>query len=185
MVFVWYALTPKDTTLAQILLVGSYLSAYLNLFNLLPISPLDGGRITQAAGRYFKYVGLLALTAFSIYLREPVILYVWILVLFDLTIVPIRLRGALISTCWTSMAILMYLGYSDQAKWVDIMDCAITFPFVIGSVGRAFSNKDEEDDVRPDLSGKRRSEWIMLYFGLAFALVALIYIQMPMLPHPH
>lgn len=183
-VFGLWCLSPKDTPLAHILLVGSYLGTFLNLFNLLPISPLDGGRVTQAVGTWFRYIGLFGLAVFSIAFRQPVILYVWILVLFDLEVIPVRLRGTMITGCWIAMATLMSLGYGDQPVWVNILDCVITSPFVIVSLARAFGSKlaDDEPDNRPGLTKKQRIEWFVLYFILGLVLMATIMIQYPYLP---
>ena len=186
LVFGLWAFLPKDTTMAHVLLVGSYLGTYLNLFNLLPISPLDGGRITQASGRYFKYIGLVALAAFSIWLKQPVILYVWILVLYDLTILPMKIRALLVPICWVSMVTLMCLGYSDQHWIIDAIDCVLTFPFAIIPILNVILKEDMgEEDNRPDLSPAQRMEWFSLYLGLAIVLAAIIAVQLPLLPHTH
>lgn len=180
---VWYVV-PKDTTASSVLLVGSYLSAYLNLFNLLPISPLDGGRITQAVGLWFKYVGLVALAGLSVVWKEPVILYIWILVLYDLSIVPLTVRGVLIPLCWVSMATLMYKGYSSQPAGADIADCVVTFVLAGIAVKRAIEKTDDERDDRPGLAQSERTGWSLLYFGLALVLIGVIALQFPYLPTP-
>lgn len=184
MLGVWW-MSPKDSTTSHVLIVGTYLSAYLNLFNLLPISPLDGGRVTQAVGTWFKYIGLLLLLALSLAWRQPVILYVWILVLFDLTMIPVNIRGILIGFCWVAMATLMSLGYSDQPAWVDILDCIITFPIAALGVARMFNAqlRTEEPDVRPHLPQRQRIKWAVLYVALAVFLVGFVIMIFPHLPH--
>ncbi|HYD93179.1 MAG TPA: hypothetical protein VEB18_01835 [Candidatus Paceibacterota bacterium] len=181
----WFVL-PRDTPLSHILLVGSYLGAFLNLFNLLPISPLDGGRVTQAVGQWFKYIGLTALAVFSVLLREPVILYIWILVLFEFRIIPLRWRAGLITGCWLTMATLMALGFSSQPMWLDIFDCVITLPFVIVAIVAAVrrENELEEPDTRPDLTPSQRWAWFGMYAGLALFLIATMLVQVPHLPQP-
>lgn len=180
-----YFLVPKTTTLSSILLVGSYLGTYLNLFNLLPISPLDGGRVTQAAGRWFKFVGLFALAIISVVWQQPVILYIWILVLYDLTMLPVKIRAFLMTTMWISMATLMWLGYGSQPMWANIADCIVTVFFVGLGIARAFKHMpDEEPDERPDLSPQRRVEWFLYYLGLAGILVVALLFQAKLLPHP-
>src|SRR5581483_11573336 len=47
-------LAPEHTLLLQL----SYVSAMLNLFNLIPLRPLDGGRVTQITGEWVKYIGM-------------------------------------------------------------------------------------------------------------------------------
>lgn len=178
----WFAV-PKETDLAHILLVGAYLSAFLNLFNLIPVSPLDGGRVTQAAGRWFKYIGLIALAVFSVIFRQPVILYIWILVLFDLTMIPVRLRAVIVTLCWVSMAVLMWMGYGDQPVWVNVLDCAITLIFVIISIRRALGHdEDTGPDERPELNKKQRYTWMASYLGLGAVLVLLLMVLTRYLP---
>lgn len=187
-VFGLYFLVPdKDTPLAHILLVGSYLGVFLNLFNLLPISPLDGGRVTQATGRWFKYIGLLLLALLSIVWREPVILYIWILVLFDFESIPIQVRALLCSICWIAMATLMTLGYGEQPVWINIVDCVITAPFVALIVYSAIKQKDlppPEKDNRPNLESGQRIQWLVLWLGLGVILIATLFFQAPLLPQP-
>lgn len=179
----WFITPDKDSPMAHVLMVSSFLGVYLNLFNLLPISPLDGGRITQAVGRWFKYIGLIALAICSMLFRQPVILYIWIVVLFDLTLVPLRMRAQLVACCWFAMATLMYLGFGDQPKWVNIIDCVITLPLVIRLVIDSTKKKmPEEPDNRPDLSSKQRREWLLLYMVLITVLVSLLVVQFPLLP---
>lgn len=183
-IFSIWSLMPKDTSTAHILIVGSYLGTYLNLFNLIPISPLDGGRITQAVGKWFIYIGLTGLAVFSMTFRQPVILYIWILVLMDLTIIPLRLRAVVISTLWVSMVLLMSLGFGDQPFWINVADCIITLVLVGLSVGRAVSNVVvESNDDRMDLPIEQRIKWLVLYFGLSLFLLTMIIVQIKFLPH--
>lgn len=176
---------PADSVAAHVLMVGSYLGMYLNLFNLLPISPLDGGRITQAAGRWFKYIGLIALAGFSMVFKEPVILYIWIIVLYDLSMIPVRLRAVLVTACWLAMVTLMILGFSSQPWWVDVIDCVLTIAFVVLVVAEAFGKVEETaPDNRPDLTPSARMRWFLLYLGLAAGLAATIWFQVSLLPQP-
>ncbi len=52
---------------------------FLNLFNLLPVSPLDGGRIAAAVSRWLWPVGLVALAALFIVWHNPFLLLVGII----------------------------------------------------------------------------------------------------------
>lgn len=179
-------LFPHESIPSTVLLVGSYIGVMLNLFNLIPISPLDGGRITQAVGRWSKYIGLVTLAVLSILWKQPAVLYVWILVLVDLTMIPIRLRAGLVCVIWLSMATLMSMGYGDQPVWVNVFDCAITVMFAGVSIARAFGQVPDADmDDRPDLTTQEKVRWFMYYIGLSGFLVALLVFQLPFLPqHP-
>jgi Zn-dependent protease len=49
-----------------IFLILSYTGIFINLFNLVPIRPLDGGRVLQISSLHIKYLGLLILLAMII-----------------------------------------------------------------------------------------------------------------------
>ena len=184
MLFLVYLMVPRDTDAAAILLAASYLGVFLNLFNLLPISPLDGGRVTQAVGTWFKYIGLLSLAGLSVLLRSPIILYVWVLVVSDLTIIPVRLRAVITTVMAVAMAVLMAMGYSDQPVWVDIIDCLFVATFVAMNIVRAVKPElDEPADVRPNLTAEQRRQWALLYLGLTVLLIITIMVQAQYLPH--
>lgn len=56
----------------------------LNLFNLLPIGPLDGGRIAAAITKWMWLLGVGILTAMMIYWRSPMLIFILILGLFQI-----------------------------------------------------------------------------------------------------
>jgi Zn-dependent protease len=57
-----FALTfPEGSDLQLQLLVVTQLAVFLNLFNLLPVPPLDGGRVTAAISPWLWIVGLAGL----------------------------------------------------------------------------------------------------------------------------
>lgn len=64
---------------SDLLLAISYSGLFLNLFNLLPVSPLDGGRITAAISPRVWLLGAPALLAMLIYRPSPVLLIVAIM----------------------------------------------------------------------------------------------------------
>ncbi|WP_302104581.1 site-2 protease family protein [Polycladomyces zharkentensis] len=56
----------------------------LNLFNLLPIHPLDGGRIVSAISRWLWVVGLVAGLVLVIVTFSPLLLVIWLLFAWEL-----------------------------------------------------------------------------------------------------
>jgi len=56
----------------------------LNLFNLLPIHPLDGGRIVTAVSRWLWLVGLIGGLVLIIYYFSLILLIVWAMFAYDL-----------------------------------------------------------------------------------------------------
>lgn len=182
--FLVYLVIPKGTQMATIVLAASYLGVFLNLFNLLPVSPLDGGRVTQAVGTWFKYIGLLTLAGLSVLLRSPVILYVWVLVVTDLTVIPVRLRAVITTIMGVSMAVLMAMGYSNQPVWIDIIDCVFVAIFVAMNITRAIKPElDEPVDTRPGLTTEQRRKWAVFYIGLTAILILTILVQAQYLPN--
>jgi Zn-dependent protease len=62
-----------------LLLAISYAGLFLNLFNLLPISPLDGGRITAVLGPRVWFLGVPLLLALMLYRPSPMLVIVVVL----------------------------------------------------------------------------------------------------------
>lgn len=57
---------------------------FINLLNLLPIHPLDGGRISTAVTRWLWLVGLIGGLAVIIYLRSFLFMIIWIMFAWEL-----------------------------------------------------------------------------------------------------
>lgn len=63
----------------SLLLALAYIGFFLNLFNLVPVSPLDGGRILGAASKWALVVGLPLLALFAFKSFNPFLFYFLIL----------------------------------------------------------------------------------------------------------
>ena len=57
----------------------AFLGFFINLFNLLPVIPLDGGRITAALHPALWFVGFVALLALVIYRPNPILIIILLL----------------------------------------------------------------------------------------------------------
>ena len=184
MFFVWWLMPNKSSTLSETLLYISYFAAFLNLFNLLPIRPIDGGRITQVIGGWFKYIGLAVLFGFTIYLKEPFILLIWILVLQDIKLNP-RFRFYLGVMLQITMMVLMFAGFSDQPEWVDYMDMVVAT--VVNLTLRAMTRSSAQNDelrAAEKIPVLTRAKWFVMYVGLAGALVWLMALQAAIFTKP-
>jgi Zn-dependent protease len=62
-----------------LLMAIAYSGLFLNLFNLLPISPLDGGRVTAVLGPRIWFLGVPILLALMLYRPSPMLMIVAIL----------------------------------------------------------------------------------------------------------
>ena len=59
-----------------LLMAIAYSGLFLNLFNLLPISPLDGGRVTAVLGPRIWFLGVPILLALMLYRPSPMLMIV-------------------------------------------------------------------------------------------------------------
>lgn len=121
---IWWIL-PQPS---ELILLISYTAAFLNLFNLIPIRPLDGGRTTQVIGEWFKYVGLACLLLFTLYIAEPAMLLIWIFIIADIKLKP-WFKFQIGVVCQASMMVLMFMGYSHQPLWLNVLDIALASLF--------------------------------------------------------
>ena len=62
----------------------AFLGFLINLFNLIPIVPLDGGRITAAIHPGLWLVGVLALAALTVYRPNPLLIVILVLAATEL-----------------------------------------------------------------------------------------------------
>jgi Zn-dependent protease len=69
---------------SPIMMTIAYVGFYLNLINLLPIHPLDGGRISTAVTRWLWVVGLIGGLVFIIYMKSIIFMIIWAMFAYDL-----------------------------------------------------------------------------------------------------
>lgn len=176
-----------------LLLLTGYLGVYLNLFNLIPIQPLDGGRIGQVVGTGIRYVGMALLVGFTLFLGEPALLMIWVFVLQEVRL-PLWWRPVIAMALVTAMTVLFWFDYSHQLWWIDILDVFVGSAFVALYVaierGRLFRRRhdlpDRMDDIRPYPPAKTRYVWLAIYLASAATLwttMAYLVEQLPTLTH--
>lgn len=174
----------------RIWLAGSLLGVGLNLFNMLPVSPFDGGRVLQAVDQRLRYLGYALLMSFTVWLGEPGMLILWILVIGDLDWSSGR-RARYAQVVWVAMVALT-LAHVGQSYWANIADCVLAFLFVglhttaswyecrstlrrinamsreevLAAVAEAKAQQAAQGDQRemPDLRSRRL--WLLLWLSL-------------------
>lgn len=113
----------------DLLLTLSYVGLFLNLFNMIPISPMDGGRVTKIIGTWFVWIGVAMLAALIILTRSPFILLIGILALGDMNMNPRRtLRWAI--GLEVAMIMMIALRISSQDLVMDLFDIFLATLFV-------------------------------------------------------
>ena len=90
-----------------LLLALGYVGFFLNLFNLIPMSPLDGGRILGAASRWAYVIGLPILAVVAIWRFNPFLLFILVLGAMDAFQ---RFRGGASNSTY-------YSAISPAARW--------------------------------------------------------------------
>lgn len=116
--YVLWLTLPLEKEWANVLFATSLVSTALNLFNLIPLSPIDGGRITQAVHPLFRWAGFGLLIALSLYFGEASILLVWMLVVGDIRMHG-RWRLALAGAFWLAMPVMILMGYHGKYPLED------------------------------------------------------------------
>ncbi len=66
------------------LIVVAYFGFFVNMLNLIPIHPLDGGRIVTAVSRWFWIIGLIGGLVVIYYLKSVIFLIIWVMFAWDL-----------------------------------------------------------------------------------------------------
>lgn len=164
------------------LLLGiAFTALIINLFNMIPLSPLDGGRITQAIGPWFRYVGIAALLVLTVVLATPGLLVIWVLVLTDMHARKgLRLvLGLIVET----IAIVMMMGHIGQQQpfWLNVTDLVLMSVLNLLFAWSWTKNRDtfhEETDTRPALSREMRNRWFVAYVALlVFLVVMMAYVR--------
>lgn len=173
-----YYLIPAHIRFAHIVLTVSYVGVLINLFNLLPVEPLDGGFITQAVGHWCKYLGFVVLTALTAIVQSPVMLFIWILVVMSATMISARLRALFSTALWIAMVILMIVMSEDAPTALKWITCLAALPFVGCSIKEGCGPQvAPEKDSRPMPTMRRRVLWLVLYVGLTGTLFLVAVLQ--------
>lgn len=174
LLFLLWIILPLSREWSIILYTVSLLSTALNLFNMIPLSPIDGGRITQAVHPMFRWIGFSLLLGVSLYFAQASMLLVWMLVVGDIRMSALR-RFQVTFGLWLAMPIFILLGFHGEYQIEE------WFYFVVATwllkvyydwykcpppVARCFRSET--------LSKLERRRWGVRYMGLLVFLLGLL-----------
>lgn len=149
-----------------------YLGIILNFFNMIPLRPLDGGRMTAICGSWFRALGFAMLFAVSIIVRQPIMLYIWILVLSDMAM-PLWWRPVIAVVLSIAMAALMIAGFSEQPWFVDALDCVlVAFMCAVYWADEHKIARGEKSDLQDTftdehiVTGSERAAWAAAWLAM-------------------
>ncbi len=164
--FCLWLVLPLPKEWANVLFATSLISTALNLFNLIPLAPIDGGRITQAVHPIFRWLGFALLISVSLYFGEASILLVWMLVVGD-----IRMRGrwrlVIAGAFWLAMPIMILSGYHGKYPLEDWCYFAVggwLLYVYYGWYAKPVHVKHDHRNVQLTLGERRR--WCVRYLSL-------------------
>ena len=182
---IWYIYP----THPSILLSMSFVGIAMNLFNMIPIRPLDGGRITQAASSWFMWIGIVLLMSLTIALKDPGLLIIWILALDDMDNLSAKVRLWIGGGIFIAMITLfaMSAGKENSGWWYGF-DIIIGILFLLLLVTKYKKEKNKvpiknEDAIRPSLSKSSRILWLSAYVVLISIMIITLFFQKQELLH--
>lgn len=175
---VWLATHQAHT----ILLLVSFFAVIMNLFNLIPIRPLDGGSVVKAIGGWVRYIGLGILLICIVFTKSPIMLFVLIAALGEINMQPV-LRFWIGISC----QILMSIGVLLFLKMTPFTVLTLTIVMIFSALMNlrywyvARNQMEIIEEKQPAVSWETRVLWTTLYISLIAGLTYLASIQFPLL----
>jgi Zn-dependent protease len=145
----------------------AYIGFFLNLFNLLPMSPLDGGRVIGAVWRGFWLLGIVAAVALAAMWGSFLL---FLISLFGLSEINKRYIGI----HWCAYAVLAVVALASSVAHGEIyMGCLIS---ILAAVHGAGASRDHKLAVMKlanhGLFKMTRAQWCPVAFGYPHTAVA-------------
>lgn len=177
----WMVVADKQSELAQFLLVVSMIGVMINLFNLIPVGSLDGGRITQAVGPWVSYLGIALLIWLSVVASAPMVWMLWLILIPSITFLSRNVRFTLAVGVWLVMTTQHVLGFSAQSLVTALVHCTIGALFVFANRSSNLDAVQVAAQARPQLPLLQRFLWLVCYLVLVAVLVTVIVWMTPFL----
>lgn len=174
------------------LLLFAYVGLFLNLFQMIPISPMDGGRVIQAVGKNFQYLGIVILMALTIMIHQPSILIIWIIVLFDFKFLSFKQR--MFGAAAIELALIIFTVFKigipddDTALFVACIIDSVVGLFYVGLIIGSWMYSDGNEiesqftqPERPALEKKQRYFWLAAFISTSAILFSAMVYLSPMI----
>ena len=178
LLFIAWLILPLPNEWGNILYTTAFLSTLLNLFNMIPVSPLDGGRITEGVSIWFRVVGFIGLIVLSFYEKQASMLLVWMLIISQVRMLPMR-RLIVASAMLALMGLLILLGFHGNSVFEDWCFFAVASWLVLSFYRQRNAPERGEDYRDVQLTPAQRKKWAGLYVALLAALLGLGALHLP------
>ncbi len=177
---VWALLPSKP----EILVLLVYIGLWINLFNLIPIRPLDGGRVLQSTGTWYKWIGLSMVIAIIVIMQAPQFIVILILSVDDFVKKikeRVMIRMGLI--CTIVLAYILGPGINIEF-WIDMFLAfmLISVDLIIYWPKRNDQKIEPEKDIRPFPDKHIKIAWLTAFFALAALLMGIMVYLLPQMP---
>lgn len=165
----WYVTPDKGSDFAQVLLRVSYTSILINIFNLIPVRPLDGGKIMHAVGLSIEHIGLGVLAGYILIdLNTPMLLVIWLIVFMELPKMDMKIKTYTITIAYAAMSIYMIATNQGLAQTVVLIVFGAFI--VVHQFLRLKYRRLIEDKIElPQLATSKRVR-VFVYYVLLFQL---------------
>jgi Zn-dependent protease len=168
-------------TAEPLFLWGFAVGLLLNLFNLIPMSPLDGGRIMAAVSRKIWLVALLAVTAIGFWKHDP---YFFVLTVFGLEEVSQHIRP-ISWRIWLAVIVALAFIAWEWHSWGALAPLGFSLLCLLGELSEPTVIDHEEKRQYFDLPWYKRVMFASIYFALVSALFALVWWMESLIAHLH
>ena len=156
------------------ILAAAAIGVVLNLFNMLPVRPLDGGRFFDNAlprvGRGFS-LGLMIL---GVALKDPVLCFIALIMVAENFNSPWRKRIILPGIVVTELLIILTL------PWWAVVTLGPIYAVLLYFMSESM-DEYEKDHGREE-SGKVSRKWLAIWFAMTVTLIVLAVLSLPGIP---
>ena len=152
------------------ILIGvCYTALFVNLFNLVPVRPLDGGRVLQATGDFARYAAGAGALLLPFLLRQPFFFIIWIIALSHIQMS--RKNRLLAGLSIQAMILVLCLERVWGSGTVELIIVQIAATIINWGNYLEGTETPVPKDLRPHLPVERRWMWAGAYLGLATMLI--------------
>ena len=148
-----------------------------------PITPLDGGYVTEVVNKWFRYGGGTILAVWTV--LDPVYSFalIWMLIIRHIRLEPV-IRLGLGMILFTTMCVMIGSGHGDEFKWVNAFFVVMGLFMVIDYAQLCRVNDEQVIDLREEIVPRgEQKKWLIRFVLLTSYLGALLCATWQLLSH--